>query len=286
VAEDVELAAGAGLQGQAPEFTDLAAREANDALPMKRASIVSLESEWFLRRWSLQTGLTAYVKSYDHLLMDSSLSGTWPFAFQGSPARLDEGTALSRGVELYLERKLTGHWFSSLAYAYSVSETSFPQVNGGAEYPSDFDYTHLANFTGGAVYELLPLPWYKAMKQRAWFKALCWIVPLGDRMEASLRYRYATGRPRTPQAYDESFRRWRMDMEDVNAARFPDYHSLDLRLERRLGYGWLRMMFYLDFQNVTARTNVFTYMYNDRTGKRVTVEQLPFFPMGGFIIGF
>jgi hypothetical protein len=46
------------------------------------------------------------------------------------------------------------------------------------------------------------------------------------------------------------------------------------------------MMFYFDFQNVLNRENVFAYVYNDKTGKRVTVKQLPFFPMGGFIIGF
>lgn len=285
-AEDLEFSVGAGIQHQPPEFTDLAARDANGELPMKRASVASLESEWFLRPWSLQAGLTGYLKGYDHLLLDSSLAASRPFAFQGSPARLSGGEALSRGVELYLERKLVKHWFSSLAYAYSVSETSFPEVNGGEAYPSDFDYTHLANFTGGAVYELLPHAWYRGLKARTWFKALCWIVPLGDRMEASLRYRYATGRPSTPHAYDEGTRRWRLETARINSERFPDYQSLDLRLERRLGYGWLRMMFYLDFQNVTARTNVFTWMYNDRTGRRVTVEQLPFFPMGGFIIGF
>jgi hypothetical protein len=189
-------------------------------------------------------------------------------------------------MELYLERKLACHWFASLAYAYSVSETSFPEVNGGADYPSDFDYTHLANFTGGASYDLLPLPWYRSLRAQAWFKAFCWLIPLGDRMEGSLRFRYATGRPRTPESYDAGFRRWRLETAAINSDRFPDYYSLDLRLERRIGYGWLRMMFYLDFQNVIARRNVFTYMYNDRTGKRVTVGQLPFFPLGGFIIGF
>jgi hypothetical protein len=133
---------------------------------------------------------------------------------------------------------------------------------------------------------LLPLGWYRDLRQKTWFKSLCWLIPLGDRVEGSFRFRYATGRPFTPQEYDPAFRRWRLDMDRPNADRFPDYYSLDLRLERRIGYGWLRMMFYFDFQNVTARANVFTYMYNDRTGKRVTVKQLPFFPMGGFIIGF
>lgn len=285
VNDDLELDAGAGLQTQPQEFTDYTARESNRELPSKRALIASLESQWTPRK-HLQIGLTGYVKSYDHLLLDSALSASRPFGFLASPARLSDGTALSRGLELYAERKLAGHWFASLAYAYSVSETTFPEIEGGRAYPSDFDYTHLANATGGVVYELLPLAWYRSLRQKTWFKSLCWIIPLGDRLEGSFRFRYATGRPFTPQTYDAEYRRWRLDMDRPNTDRFPDYYTLDLRFERRIGYGWLRMMYYFDFQNVTARENVFTYMYNDRTGKRVTVKQLPFFPMGGFIIGF
>ncbi len=286
LADDFEIAAGAGLQSQAQNFTDYLARTENSSLPSKHAEVFSLESQNYLRSLSLQLDVSAYVKAYQNLILDSSLSAARPFAFQGSAARLEDGTALSRGLELYLERKLARHWFFSLAYAYSISETSFPEINGGSDYPSDFDYTQLANFTGGAVYDLLPLPWYRSLREKTWFKAFCWLVPLGDRMEGSLRFRYATGRPLTPESYDASFRRWRLETADINSGRFPDYYSLDLRFERRIGYGWLRMMYYFDFQNVTARSNVFTYMYNDRTGKRVTVGQLPFFPMGGFIIGF
>jgi hypothetical protein len=285
VSDELELDAGAGLQTQPQEFSDYTARAGNRDLPSKRAVIASLESQWTPRP-NVQIGLTGYVKAYDHLLLDSALAGSRPFAFLASPARLSDGTALSRGLELYAERKLAGHWFASLAYAYSVSETTFPDFDGGRAYPSDFDYTHLANATGGAVYELLPLGWYRAMRQKLWFKSLCWLIPLGDRVEGSFRFRYATGRPFTPETYDPAFRRWRLETDRPNTDRFPDYYSLDLRLERRIGYGWLRMMFYFDFQNVTARENVFTYMYNDRTGRRVTVKQLPFFPMGGFIIGF
>jgi hypothetical protein len=285
VNDELELDAGAGLQTQPQEFPDYTARAANRDLPSKRAVIASLESQWTPRK-HVQIGLTGYVKAYDHLLYDSALVASRPFAFLTSPARLSDGTALSRGLELYAERKLAGHWFASLAYAYSISETSFPDIDGGRAYPSDFDYTHLANATGGAVYELLPLGWYRALRQKTWFKSLCWIIPLGDRVEGSFRFRYATGRPFTPQTYDQDFRRWRLETDRPNTDRFPDYYTLDLRLERRIGYGWLRMMFYFDFQNVTVRDNVFTYMYNDKTGKRVTVKQLPFFPMGGFIIGF
>lgn len=281
----LELDAGAGLQTQPQEFADYTARPENRDLPSKRALSASLESRWTPRK-EVQIGLTGYVKAYDHLLLDSSLAGARPFAFLGSPARLSDGTALSRGLELYAERKLAGHWFASLAYAYSVSETSFPEVDGGRDYPSDFDYTHLANASGGVVYELLPYAWYRGLRRKAWFQALCWLIPLGDRMEGSVRFRYATGRPFIPETYDPEYRRWRLETGSPNSDRYPDYYSLDLRLERRIGYGWLRMMFYFDFQNVTARGNVFTYMYNDASGKRVTVKQLPFFPMGGFIIGF
>lgn len=284
--DEVELTSALGMQTQTQNFTDYAARPENSGLASKRAAVASLELDWYVKEFSTSLGLNVYAKRYDNLVMDSILAIDRPFQFQGSPARLDDGTALSRGLEVFVERKLARNWFSSVAYAYSVSETRFDDVNGGRAFPSDFDYTHLANVTGGAVYDLRSHEWYRTLRGRAWFKSLCWLIPLGDRLEASARVRYATGRPRTPLAYDAGFRRWRLQTASINGERYPDYQSLDLRFERRIGYGWLRMMFYFDFQNVLNRNNVFAYVHNDNTGKRVTVDQLPFFPMGGFIIGF
>ncbi len=285
--ENLEITSAAGLQTQAQNLTDYAARDGNRWLPSKRAATASLGLDWYPRAYLTNLGLNLYVKHYDHLIMDSVYAQASPlFQFETSPYRLHDGEALSRGMEVFLERKLARNWFSSLAYSFSRSETHFERVNSGDWYPSDFDYTHVLNLTGGAVYELRGKEWYRNMRETGWFKSLCWLVPLGDRMEASFRYRYSTGRPYTPLAYDPLYRRWALRTEAMNSERFPDYRSLDLRLERRIGYGWLRMMFYFDFQNVLARDNVFTYVYNDHTGKRVTVKQLPFFPLGGFILGF
>ncbi|HKP98096.1 MAG TPA: TonB-dependent receptor [Fibrobacteria bacterium] len=290
--ENLDLTAAAGLQAQSQNLADYAvsggsAAGGNRGLPSKRAATASLEMDWYPRKHLTNLGLNVYVKRYDNLVLDAVYADARPlFRFQGSPRRLDDGEALSRGAELFLERKLAGNWFASLAYSYSEADTRFRGVNGDEWFPSDFDYTHVANLTGGGVCDLLGREWYRNLRETLWFKSLCWLVPLGDRMEASFRFRYSTGRPYTPLAYDPGFRRWTLAADAVNSERFPDYYSLDLRLEKRLGYGWLRMMFYFDFQNVLGRDNVFTYVYNDHTGKRVTVKQLPFFPMGGFIIGF
>lgn len=284
---NLDVTAAAGLQTQTQNPIDYMAKAENRTLDSKRAATASLELDWYPRRHITNLGLNVYAKHYDNLLMDAVLAGNGPvYQFQSSPDRLDDGEALSRGVELFLERKLAGNWFSSLAYSYSISETRFQELNGYDWFPSDFDFTHVVNFTGGAVYDLSGKSWYRDMRETAWFKSLCWLIPLGDRLEGSFRLRYSTGRPYTPLAYDPAFRRWALRTDAINSQRFPDYYSLDVRLEKRLGYGWLRMMFYFDFQNVLGRENVFTYLYNDQTGKRVTVKQLPFFPMGGFIIGF
>lgn len=285
--ENLEATAGAGLQSQPQNLLDHAARGENRDLPLKRAATGSVELDWYPRRLLSNVSLNAYVKRYDNLLLDSLYSASGPlYQFRSSPARLDDGEALSRGVELFLERKLADHWFSSLAYSFSESETRFDGANGGEAFPSDFDYTHVANLSGGAVFDMLGKEWWRRMREKTWFKSLCWLIPLGDRLEGSFRLRYATGRPYTALSYDASYRRWVLASGDLNSERFPDYLTLDLRFERRIGYGWLRMMYYFDLQNVLARDNVFTYVYNDKNGKRVTVNQLPFFPMGGFIIGF
>ncbi len=285
--DGMTLSSSAGLQTQAQNPADYAARPENRSLPSKRSRVAALEFDWYPPGFDAGLSVNAYVKGYENLILDSAFgSGDPAFLFLASPARRSDGTALSRGLEFYLERKMKGNWFAGAAYSLSRSETTFPGLNGGRAYPSDFDYTHVANLTGGAAVDLYKHAWYRAAKESLWFKSLCWIIPLGDRVEASFRFRHSTGRPYTPAAYDEGFRRWVADPGAVNSARDPYYQTLDLRLDRRLVYGWLHLMFYLDIQNVLNRENVFTYFFNDHTGRKVTVDQLPFFPMGGFIVGF
>jgi hypothetical protein len=156
----------------------------------------------------------------------------------------------------------------------------------GAWYPGDYDFRNVVTLTGGWKHELLDLPWYERLRAPWWFKVLTPIMPLADRIEISARFRYCGGRPYTPLDYDTTYHRWVLDLTRPNGDRYEPYHRLDLRFERRYGFGFLHMIYYIDLQNLYGRDNVWTYLYNDTNGSRARISQLPFFPAGGLIIGF
>jgi hypothetical protein len=87
--------------------------------------------------------------------------------------------------------------------------------------------------------------------------------------------------------YDSTYARWYIpDDIALNTLRYPAYSTMDLRWERRFGFGFLQMIYYIDLQNIFNRKNVWQYMFVDGTSAQSTIYQLPFFPAGGVIIGF
>jgi hypothetical protein len=112
-------------------------------------------------------------------------------------------------------------------------------------------------------------------------------MPLADRMEISTRFRYLGGRPYTRPAYLSEYRIWGIDNAGtLNADRYEPYHRLDVRFERRYGFGFLQMIYYIDLQNIYARKNIWQYLFVDGDPRPSAIYQLPFVPAGGVIIGF
>lgn len=134
---------------------------------------------------------------------------------------------------------------------------------------------------------MLDYQWYQRLHRQLWFALLSWISPIADRIEISARFRYLGGRPYTEPTYISENRIWAVpSVAPLNAARYEPYHSLDLRFERRFGFGFLTMIYYFDFKNLYGHRNVWQYLYVDGKDTRSTIYQLPFFPAGGLIIGF
>jgi hypothetical protein len=285
---NLDLTAACGVQYQQPDYTVLA----NNPLCKPKCAITGIAGiEYFIGSLGMQTICEGYYKQYDHLPVDSTflkVSRSTEALFTPSRKVAAIGEGRSFGIEFFVQKKLTDAFFGTCSYSFSDSKDKDPRPgHEGQWYASDYDFGQSLTMSVGWKKELLKAPWYIALRQRLWFKVLSPIVPIGDRMEFSARWRYLGGRPYTEKTYDSTYRRWYVDERaPFNSSRYLDYQTLSLRFERRFGFGFFQMMYYFDLQNIFDRANVWQYLFVDGRPKRSTVNQLPFFPAGGVIIGF
>jgi hypothetical protein len=122
----------------------------------------------------------------------------------------------------------------------------------------DFDQTHV--FTALASYEL------------------------GRGFDVGVRFRYATGYPRTPVTgayYDSRRNLYEPVLGAKNSIRIPDFAQLDVRVSKTLKVGGTKGEIYADVQNVTNRHNAEEFAYNQTYGERRNIRGLPFLPVVG-----
>ena len=188
----------------------------------------------------------------------------------------------------YAQKKLVKNFSGSAAYSYSQVWYRDPRPGHSGEwYPGDFDFRNAFTLTAGYKFELLNRPGYARLHSKPWFPFVSFIFPAGDRNEISAKFRVLGGRPYTKPDTLTGNRIWGTSTSaPLNGSRYPAYNSLDLRWERRYGFGFLQMIYYFEVQNIYGRENVWQYLFVDGNTQKSTVYQLPFFPSGGLIIGF
>lgn len=78
------------------------------------------------------------------------------------------------------------------------------------------------------------------------------------------------------------------DESNLNSARLPDYHRLDLRVTYLRRWGDTNWQFYLDVLNLYNRENLIGFSQNVSGNRIVNVPQkmLPLLPSFGFNIQF
>ena len=72
----------------------------------------------------------------------------------------------------------------------------------------------------------------------------------------------------------------------ANSERFPVFHQLDLRVDKRWVLHRVTIAAYVDVQNVYNRVNVEAYIYDYYYRERINAIGLPIFPSLGFRIDF
>lgn len=148
----------------------------------------------------------------------------------------DNGRATAKGVELILQKKLAEDFYGLVSGA--ISNSSYKDYFGNWHnriYDNRFNF----NIEGG-------------------------YIP-GSDWEFKLRWVYANGAPYTP--FDETASKqsgygvW--DLSKTNSERLPDYHSMNIRIDKRFYFQNSSLLLYLSVWNVYSRKNVAFYYWNE-----------------------
>jgi hypothetical protein len=166
-----------------------------------------------------------------------------------------EGEGRSTGIELFVEKKLTGKFYGQGNLAFSRTR------HAGRDRvfrPGSFDYPRVFNLVGG----------YR----------------ISDTWEVSTRVSYLSGRPYTPfdEALSTAQRRGIYDLARVNGVRATDYFRLDARVDRSFDFAGESFVLFAGVQNLTNRRNFAGYNWNRRLNALEFSEQQGLFPILGF----
>jgi hypothetical protein len=236
------LKAAAGLYSQPPQFWEVFDGFANPDLKPYRTLQTSLGVEQVLGP-SVKADVDAFYKHWMDRIM-STQDGAPPF-YENT------GTGDAYGLEFLIDVQATERTRALLAYTLSRSARD----DGAGTRLFDDDQTH--NLSFAASCEL----------GRGWL--------------TGARFRYVTGNPYSSvqgAVYDASTDTYRPLYGELNDARNPAFHQLDLRIEKQWNLGALDLTAYLEVMNVYNRENEESRRYSFDYRESTSVSGLPFFP--------
>lgn len=184
-------------------------------------------------------------------LFDEAVSDN---VFRYHKSLVDAGKAYSRGVEIVVQKKLAKDIYGLASGSYSISK-----------------------------YKALDNKW----RNRIYDNPLRFAVEggyiLDENWEFSARWIYAQGRPYTPfdVAASTNLHSGVIDINRINDDRVPDYHSLNLRADRRFHFGNSSLVVFLDIWNVYSRANVAAYSWNEISNKQTEIKGWTLMPILG-----
>ncbi|MEJ2627964.1 MAG: hypothetical protein P8078_05370 [bacterium] len=103
-----------------------------------------------------------------------------------------------------------------------------------------------------------------------------------------MRWIFAGGRPYTPFDIEQSKAQNQgiYDVNKINEARYPDYHSLNLRFDKRFYFHRTNLICYVSLWNAYNRKNVAQYYWNKAEKGRDIVYQWSLMPILGLEFEF
>lgn len=189
----------------------------------------------------------AYQKDYSDFPVDPAQPSIFVIdadIFYNYENLQDSGQAMSRGVEMIVQKKLAENIYGLASAAYFSSRyKSYDEIWRDRSY----DNRLIVSIEGG----------YKP----------------NPGLEMSLRWIYAGGVPYTPIDKEQSIQNGYavLDGSKINAVRYPDYHSMNVRVDKRFFFSKTNLVIYLSVWNVYDQKNIAEYFWNntDQTIEKV-----------------
>ena len=71
------------------------------------------------------------------------------------------------------------------------------------------------------------------------------------------------------------------DANRINGERYPAYHSMNIRFDKRFHFESSNLVLYVSAWNVYDRSNVATYFWNEKENRQDTIYQWNLLPIFG-----
>lgn len=262
---ELSLNFSAGLYHQFPSYIWLAGDKQNKDLKAIRVDQYILGTDYQFRN-DTQIKIEFYFKDYSnypaselrpYLLLANTGAG-----FSGSEENFSQfglepltgaGTGFARGVEFSLQKKLSDVPVYGI-FSLTLNETKFTALDGVERFGS-YDQRLILNLSGGYKFD--------------------------ENWEASVKFRFATGRPITPFNADGT-----QSVANYLSERLPNPNSLDLRVDKFWFFDNFTLITYLDLQNIYASKNINAYRFNNRTKKIEENNSIGILPTIGVSLEF
>lgn len=212
---------------------------------------------------------THYVVGIEHLLAEDTkltseifykdLENLITLSNDETRILLEKEKGFAEGIEFSVHKKMSNNWYFLLSYTYAIAKRK--NILLSQYYLADVDRSHIGTIEG--IYKISNV-WQLAMK-----------------------FHIASGNPYTPiigrQLVDGM---WQAINGERNNARYPVYHRLDIRIDRRFNFEKWNLTVYIDVWNVYNRKNIAAYTWNDNYSKMKTLYQFSIIPMFGISAEF
>lgn len=190
----------------------------------------------------------SYIRPY--LIMANTGAGFGDENYEsfGLEPLIPEGTGRARGVEISVQKKLSDSPYYGIA-SITYSKAGYEALDK-IERTGTYDQTWIISLSGG----------YK----------------FSSEWEGSIKFRYSTGRPYTLYNADGT-----QNVLNYNKVRFPDNHSLDIRLDKLWFFSGWSLITYIDIQNIYNRKNINSVRWDIRTQSPELNESIGILPSIG-----
>jgi hypothetical protein len=258
--ENTSLTAAYGMYYQKLPWIIAAQNSEFRSLKTPRADHVVLSFNHLLTE-STKLTCELYEKIYRDFPMDATQPGLFLFdeavvegIFLNHEHLVSSGEARSRGVEVTVQKKMADDIYGLIACSYF--NTNYTGSNGKVY---DRVYDNKVTFAAEGGYKL------------------------NEKWEFSLRWLYAGGAPMTP--FDEpaslASHKGVFDATRINGAHLPDFHSLNLRVDKRYYFQSTTLTAYLSIWNAYGRRNIAAYHWDEIRDKVVDEKMWGTVPVFG-----